>query len=589
MRPQNLQESLMPRAQFEALERRRQARREQGVDSDKSTIKDDSKNDAEDAGDPQGEPALLKTRICKTTVGMFKRVLLLSQGAAEALYNDQMITALDTLQDLTDDIIKELCRAIRKPGRDIPVHQISMLSVTCLKLFAFWARHMWRTSRGVDNWTNTTWDDITTLTNQKTLEDNLLDTKQPKTPAMTLDPQLAAKSFTNMLILLGKMRGIVGHPLSYVPRSNLKGPNGANIDNETEDPPPFGHPGSPYFLIDDELCRQAPILHSELTHSQLAASLETFESDGPFEPSFLANMVMVYNVLHACWGKSSWWSHMKKFSKTKNGRQVYRTLHTLLLSGQCVVSTGSTIVTKLQSFRYEGDHKNFNFDKYVNLHVEQHNQHADLQEYRVAPLAENLKTLWFQDGIRDPYLNAVNASINAKCANFTDFDSIKDVYVEFKCTEDPTNDPRTRQVASVACGGRGGRNFPHKHDQGQGPQTFDKPQKGLVPQSEVDKQTHIIDRHYSDAKFDQLTPAEKQKLWKLRNVCKTPGTGQTRRDCRRAVALTLPSSTSSGSLGKRQVEDPAIKSNQPAEDQGWGRNRNNPCLDRQVCPCGNDN
>jgi hypothetical protein len=118
-----------------------------------------------------------------------------------------MITALDTLQDLTDNIIKELCRAIRKPGGDIPRHQISELSMTCLKLFAFLARHMWRTSRGVDDCTNTTWDDIKTLTNQKTLEDNLLDTKQPKTSAMTLDPQLAAKAFTNMLILLGKMWG----------------------------------------------------------------------------------------------------------------------------------------------------------------------------------------------------------------------------------------------------------------------------------------------------------------------------------------------------------------------------------------------
>ncbi len=66
-------------------------------------------------------------------------------------------------------------------------------------------------------------------------------------------------------------------------------------------------------------------------HTKLSKSLETLESDGPFEPSFLANMVMVYNVLHACWGKLSWWSHVKKFSKTKNGQQVYRTLHTLLL------------------------------------------------------------------------------------------------------------------------------------------------------------------------------------------------------------------------------------------------------------------
>jgi hypothetical protein len=245
--PQTLQERLMPCTQFEALERRQQVRCDRGVDSDESTVKDENDNDAEDEGDSQGEPALLKTRIRKTTVDMFKRVLLFSQRAAEALYDDQMITALDTLQDLTDDITKELFRAIRKPGGGVPGHQISKLSMTCLKLFAFWTRHMWRTSRGADNWTNTTYDDNKTLTNQKTLEDNLLDTKPPETPAMTLDPQLAAKAFTNMLILLGKMRGIVGHPLSYVPHSNLKGPNGANIDNETKDPA-FWPTGEPLLL-----------------------------------------------------------------------------------------------------------------------------------------------------------------------------------------------------------------------------------------------------------------------------------------------------------------------------------------------------
>jgi len=440
--------------------------------------------------------------------------------------------------------------------------------VTRLKLFAFWARQMWRTSRGVDDWTDTTYEEIKTLTNQKTLMDNLLDSKPPETPAMTLDPHSAAKAFSDMLIILGKMRGIAGHPLSYVPPPSLKVPYDTDMDDETEDPPPFGQPGSPYVSINNELCRRAPILLIDLSHTELSQSLETLESDGPFEPSFLANMVMVYNVLHACWGKSSWWSHVKKFSKTKNGRQVYRTLHTLLLGGQQVVSTGNAIVTRLQSFRYEGDRKNFNFDKYVNLHVEQHNQHADLQEYRVVPLAENLKTLWFQDGIRDPSLNAVKASINANRANFTDFDSVKDAYVEFKRTDNPTNDPRTRQVASVARGGRGGGNYPRRHDQGHGPQTSEKCQKGLVPQSEVSKQTHIINRHYSDAEFDQLTPAEKQKLWQLRNAGKTSGTGPTRRDRRRAVASTLTSSTSSGSSGKRQMEDPTVKSDQPADDQG---------------------
>jgi hypothetical protein len=95
-RPQTLQERLMPCAQFEVLEVRCQVRCERGIDSDESTVDDNGDNDdAEDAGDPQGEPALVETRICEDTVNMFKIVLLFSQGAAEALYNDKMITTLD--------------------------------------------------------------------------------------------------------------------------------------------------------------------------------------------------------------------------------------------------------------------------------------------------------------------------------------------------------------------------------------------------------------------------------------------------------------------------------------------------------------
>ncbi len=141
----------MPCAQFEAQERVRQARRKRGVDSDEATIQDEDENDGDNGDDLQEEAAPLKARIRKTTIDMFKQVLLFSQGALEALYNDQMIMTLDVLHDLTDNIIKELCRAIRKPGGDGPGHQISKLSVTRLNLFVFWARHMWRTSRGVDD------------------------------------------------------------------------------------------------------------------------------------------------------------------------------------------------------------------------------------------------------------------------------------------------------------------------------------------------------------------------------------------------------------------------------------------------------
>jgi hypothetical protein len=158
MHPQILQERLMPCAQFEALKRRWQAQRDRGVDSDKETVQD--KYEGYNKDDPQEEAAPLEARIYKTTIDMIKQVLLFSPGVMEALYNDQMIMTLNVLQDLTDDINKELCRAIRKPGGDRPGHQISKLSMTCLKLFAFWARHMWRTSRGVDDWTDMTYDEV---------------------------------------------------------------------------------------------------------------------------------------------------------------------------------------------------------------------------------------------------------------------------------------------------------------------------------------------------------------------------------------------------------------------------------------------
>ncbi len=302
-----------------------------------------------------------------------------------------------------------------------------------------------------------------------------------------------------------------------------------------------------------------------MTHGQLAASLETLESEGPFEPTFMADMVLVFHILHACWGKSSWWTHVKKV-KSKNGRQVWRILHAALLGGDRITATSRAIVTKLQSFKYEGDRKNFNFDKYVTLHVEQHNQHSDLTEYSVKALDESLKIYWFQDGIKCTTLDAVKAAINTNKEKYSKFDSVKDTYVDFKRTMSPTLDPRTRQVAAVSTGRDGGGRS-CQTGRGAGQRTGDSRKKGLVAQSEIDKQTHITVRDYSPDEYKQLTPAEKAKLWQLCNPNKTPGTGPTRRDRNSSVASTSTTTTSSTN-GKRQAEDPADKDEKPTDDAG---------------------
>ena len=302
---------------FEADEAQRRARRARGDDSDDSTVgNDDDEENRENSGhivevgqgninlEDEGaneetiEDTIEATIHCSTT-SMFRRVLMFSDGTSNSLYDDKMITSFDTLRELDDDTIKETCRAIKKPGGAAMVYQISELSVTRFKLFVFWARHMWRTSRPIYDWTDITWDEVSILKNQKTLEVNLQDRKSPETPVMTLDPQTAAKVFLEMTVLLGKLRGITGIPLSYVVRFILMSPNNLTNNDPIRDNPPFGQVGSPSSSMDDELIARAAILRNNLTHGQLAASQETLESEGPFEPAFMADMVLVYNVLHA--------------------------------------------------------------------------------------------------------------------------------------------------------------------------------------------------------------------------------------------------------------------------------------------------
>ena len=121
-------------------------------------------------------------------IAMYVRVLGFKEGAATALYDDQQITDTDHLCELDDPTIRELCRQIGKEG-----HPVSMLSQNRLKLLVFWAKHMRRTSRGIDDLSEVDYDkDIKHLQAQKTFEDGLDGSKEPDAPKMTLTPATAA-------------------------------------------------------------------------------------------------------------------------------------------------------------------------------------------------------------------------------------------------------------------------------------------------------------------------------------------------------------------------------------------------------------
>ncbi len=85
----------------------------------------------------------INARICTETIIMFQHILFFSQGMVKALYKDQMITSLDILQELDHSTMKGVYCATKKPCGSLYGHGIFELSMTQIKLFAFWARRMW--------------------------------------------------------------------------------------------------------------------------------------------------------------------------------------------------------------------------------------------------------------------------------------------------------------------------------------------------------------------------------------------------------------------------------------------------------------
>ena len=126
----------IPCAEWDTLERRRQVQRDHGQDSVEET--DNEEEEKDNAADNPPDPEVpLKLQERKNTIAMFVHTLLFSWGAATALYVNKAVQSLDTLRKINNDMIKEMCCAIRNPSDNIQGYGISKLSVSHLKLLAF--------------------------------------------------------------------------------------------------------------------------------------------------------------------------------------------------------------------------------------------------------------------------------------------------------------------------------------------------------------------------------------------------------------------------------------------------------------------
>jgi len=429
----------------------------------------------------------------------YREVFGFSNQVATALYDNQLFQNAETIAEFGDSKIDNVCRTLRRDS-SLPIAE---LAVTRLKLLTFWIRHQHRTGRkigGVQNPLVRT--DLTTLNllkEQKRLEDVwAANNKEPEYASISLNLASAAKAFEKVKTILTRIWGVLGIPLVYVIRHLL-------IPKESDQDPAFGEDepvggASQYTSHDHETITRCPILAENCNYN---LEYNELEIQGPFVPTFLTDSKKVRAILHALFSTSSVWQHVKKFRVTQNGRQVYRTLHSHFFGKDKVDTMCNDIISSLKSKIYQGDCKNFNFDKYCLTHVAEHNHYASLVECGVNPLEESMKILYFEDGIKDPTLDAARNAILVDRTGFQDFESVMNMYMTSKRSQ--KSDPgvsQGRQLSAVTGGRGGGHGGGGTGRGGRGRGNPDTRRKGLVSQAKIDKVTTVENKHYPEEVYE---------------------------------------------------------------------------------------
>jgi hypothetical protein len=264
---------------------------------------------------------------------------------------------------------------------------------------------------------------------------------------------------------------------------------------------------------------------------------------------------------------------------------VYRTLHSHFFGKDKVNTMVNDILSSLKSKVYQGDRKNWTFDKYCLAHVAKHNRHASLTEYDVAPLEESMKIHYFEEGIKDPTLDAARNAILVDRTRFPDFDSIMQLYMTSKRSQKSEATPPGRQLSAVTGGrGGGGRGRGGANRGGRGRGDPDARQKGLVSQAVV-RVTTVENKHYPEEVYAKFSAAEKSKHWQLRNPGKERGTGSAggRKSGISATNVSdFASAISSAVSAISALSDTTKRTADDEEPDNDSSNRKNPALARQI-------
>ena len=292
-------------------------------------------------------------------------------GVAQIFITDaQGLNTLEEFHILTDSEVESLVKVIRRPGGTIadpapgaapdscipnPGVAVSLRAENNLKLACYFLCHKHKTSCTV-NANDITLANVRALRDFKEWEDTQDD---PSAPELTARPD-GPKAFEAIQEWLKSCLGVTKIPLAYVIRVN------EDVQPEAVDPP------DGYDSVQEEMIARAPILDPAGNHTA----------------TFLSDRQRVWEKIAEITRDHDCWTYVRPAQRSRNGRLAYLGLYDHYLGENNVDTKSTRAESRLEKTTYSREKRNWNFEKYVKVHADQHAILEGLVDYGYAGIDE---------------------------------------------------------------------------------------------------------------------------------------------------------------------------------------------------------
>ena len=147
---------------------------------------------------------------------------------------------------------------------------------------------------------------------------------------------------------------------------------------------------------------------------------------------------------------------MRPWQREKDGRQAYLALYQHYHGARSVDNMSSLAEKNLKYAVYKGESKKFTFEKYVRIHMDQHQILNYLKDHGYAGIDDRSKVRNLQEGIKTTSLDSVKNTILASSTLRSDFTACVVLYTDFIHQATIANDNQSLLIVGVETGGRGG-------------------------------------------------------------------------------------------------------------------------------------